>query len=106
MHRQQRRLPQIASFALPKKKCRVNGCEKTDQHRRPQQHGRNCTENPSTDASQNAPLSPLYAIRMKAPRASHDLLCGVNTTRRKRALCSRSHTSSTVVSAVKNKRNR
>ena len=37
---------------------------------------------------------------MKAPRASHDLLCGVNTTRKKRALCSRSHTSSTVVSAV------
>src|ERR1039458_150525 len=57
-------------------------------------------ENPTTEASQNNPQSALYAIRMKAPRASHDLLCGVNTTRRKRALCSRSQTSNTVVSDV------
>src|SRR5579864_5087395 len=57
-------------------------------------------KSPSTNASQKTPASPLYPIRMNAPRASHDLLCGVKTTRRNRALCSRSQTSNTVVRAV------
>src|SRR5208337_3997275 len=43
-------------------------------------------ETPATAASQNTPHKPLYAIRTNAPRASHDLLCGVSTTRRNRSL--------------------
>src|SRR5229473_4108649 len=37
-------------------------------------------ENPATAPNQNTPHNALYAIRTNAPRASHDLLCGVNTT--------------------------
>src|ERR1700724_4117482 len=44
------------------------------------------TENPATALNQNTPHNALYAIRINAPRASHDLLCGVNTTRKNRSL--------------------
>ena len=97
---EQRRLPQVASFALPEQERGVAGRAGREQRRRQRQdleRGRH------VDDARQPPQRRCTAAnppRIQAPRTSHDDVLGLVMRNQKRVGCLRSATSSTPVIAV------